>query len=358
MQVLSELINNPFATVGGWLHDLLAGVVPPWLAHIILTSLGIVIVTSVVATIVTVEIYLERKIVARMQDRIGPNRVGPYGVLQTVADAIKLLAKEDIVPARADRLLFTLAPVMVLGTSLLVWAVIPWAPGSAPANLNVGVLYIIAVASVPTIGFIVAGWASSNKYSLLGGMRAAAQFISYEIPGVLAVITPVLLAGSMSLGEIVQAQQGYRWFLFYPVVGQVAFLLFLVAGVAEVNRPPFDLIEAESELIAGFHTEYSGMRFALFFLAEFANVFALSTIGSILFLGGWEGPVLPPYVWLLIKSWMLIFVFFWLRATLPRLRFDQLMHFAWKRLIPVALANVGLCGLGVSLGLFEALFAR
>lgn len=358
MQQLVRFIDNPFAAIREWLNGLLTLFLPEWIVYILLAALGILVIVSLVGLLVMVMVFLERRIIARIQDRIGPNRVGPNGTLQLIADTLKLISKEDVVPARADRLLHALAPIVVLGASFMVWAVIPWGPGIVPTDLNVGVLYVIAMGGVPTIGFVMAGWASHNKYSLLGGMRAAAQFISYEIPGALAVVTPVLLAGSMSLGDIVEAQSGYRWFIFYPIVGQVAFLLFLIAGVAEANRTPFDIIEAESEIIAGFHTEYSGMRWALFMMTEYANLFAISCIGVVLFAGGWEGPVLPPYLWFFIKAWVLVFVFFWLRGTLPRLRFDQLMHFAWKRLIPVALTNIGLSGLGVSLGVFQTIFAR
>lgn len=351
-----DFIYNPFAFLRTWVNGLLTGTgMADWAAEMILTLLGIGIIFAVVPGIVMGEIYLERRIIAKMQDRIGPNRVGPFGLLQPVADAVKLLTKEDIVPAGADRLLFALAPIIVLGASLMVWAVIPFGPGLAVTDLNVAVLYVIAMAGLPTIGFIMAGWASDNKYSLLGGMRAAAQFISYEIPGVLAVLTPVLLAGSMSLQDIAQAQSGGRWFvLYWPmgllglIIGPLAFLVFFIAGVAESNRTPFDLVEAESEIIAGFHTEYSGMRFALFFLAEFANVFVISSLGTVFFLGGWDGPFLPPYLWFVIKAGALVFVFFWFRGTLPRLRYDQLMHFAWKRLFPISLGTVALTAVAVT----------
>jgi NADH-quinone oxidoreductase subunit H len=301
------------------------------------------VLAGAIPTIVMGEIWAERRVLALMQDRWGPNRVGPFGLLQSVADALKLLTKEDVVPARADRFLHFVAPLLVLAFSLAVWVVIPWGRGIVVADINVAVLYVIAMAGVPTVGFIIAGWASDNKYSLLGGMRAAAQFISYEIPGVLAVLTPVLLAGTMSLSGIAEAQRPL-WFVFYPIIGQVAFVVFLIAGVAESNRTPFDLVEAESEIIAGFHTEYSGMRFALFFLAEYANVFAISAIGTTLFLGGYTmfglEDVIPGWIFMMGKTTSLVFLFFWLRGTLPRLRYDQLMNFAWKGLLPVALLNI------------------
>jgi len=343
-----DFIYNPFGFIRDLLYGVLVRFMPDWLASAILSLLGIAILFAIIPVVVMSLVYFERKVIARMQDRYGPNRVGPFGILQPVADAVKLLTKEDIVPAGADRLLFALSPIIVLGASLMVWAVIPFAPGLAVADLNVAVLFVIAMSGLPSIGFVMAGWASDNKYSLLGGMRAAAQFVSYEIPGILAVLVPVLLASSMSLQDIVRAQSGGLWYIFFFPIGPLAFLIFLIAGTAESNRTPFDLVEAESEIIAGFHTEYSGMRFALFFLAEYANVFVISALGAVFFLGGWDGPILPPYIWFLGKVSALIFVFFWFRGTLPRLRYDQLMHFAWKRLFPIALANVALTALAVA----------
>ena len=341
-----RLLTDPLGLIRDGLFGALVQVMPEWLATLILELLGVALIFAIVPGLVMAAIYLERKIIARMQDRYGPNRVGPFGLLQPIADALKLLSKEDLIPGRADKILFILAPAIVLGGSLMVWAIIPWGPGLAPTDVNVGVLYIIAMAGLPLIGFIVAGWASNNKYSLLGGMRAAAQFISYEIPGVLAVLVPVMLAGTMSLDRIVQVQEGGRWFLFYFPIGPLAFIVFLISGIAESNRTPFDLVEAESELGGGFHTEYSGMRFALFFLAEYANVYAISGIATVLFLGGWDGPIpfVPPFIWFLIKVFVLVFVFIWIRSTLPRLRYDQLMQLAWKRLLPLALLNVAATG--------------
>jgi NADH-quinone oxidoreductase subunit H len=356
---LLDFLQNPFAAIGAVIAAALSPILAPWLISLILTMLAIAALAGFIPVNVMLMIWAERRIIARMQDRLGPNRVGPFGLLQSVADALKLLTKEDVVPSRADRFLHFVAPLLVLAFSLMVWAVIPWNKGMALTDLNVAVLYVIAMGGVPTVGFIIAGWSSNNKYSLLGGMRAAAQFISYEIPGVLAVLTPVLLAGSMSLQDIAEAQRPV-WFVFYPVIGQLAFLVFLIAGVAESNRTPFDLVEAESEIIAGFHTEYSGMRFALFFLAEYANVFAISAIGATLFLGGYTffglEDYIPGWIFMMGKTTTLVFVFFWLRGTLPRLRYDQLMGFAWKGLLPVALLNVLLTGAGVSL--FQAFTAR
>jgi NADH-quinone oxidoreductase subunit H len=354
---MPQIDFDPFGYLRGQLEPALASVLPGWLVALILAVLGGSIIVAVVPGLVMGQVYLERKILARAQDRIGPNRVGPMGLLQPVADALKLLTKEDILPLRADKILFTLAPLLVLGPSLLVWAVIPFGPGLVVGNVNVAVLFIVAFASVPTIGFIMAGWSSNNKYSLLGGMRAVAQFISYEIPGVLALITPVMLAGTLSLNGIVLAQVSQslpglpflpNWYIFYLPFGPLAFFLFIVAGLAETNRTPFDLVEAESELGAGFHTEYSGMRFALFFLAEYANMFAVSLVATCLFLGGWQGPILPPFLWMIVKAQILVIIMMWIRGTLPRLRYDQLMNYAWKVLLPLSIANVGLTGAGVA----------
>jgi NADH-quinone oxidoreductase subunit H len=345
-----SFIADPVGTIGGLIYGLLLFLFPSWLANLLMSLLAVVVVVSLIPGMVITAVWLERRIIAKMQDRIGPNRVGPFGLLQPIADVLKLLSKEDIIPTRADKWLFILSPILVVGASLMVWSTIPWGPGLAPTDLNVGVLFIIAMGGLPAIGVIMAGWASYNKYALLGGMRAAAQLISYEIPGVLAALVPVMLAGTMSLQEIVRAQEGGRWFLFYFPIGPLAFIMYVIAGVAETNRTPFDLIEAESELAAGFHTEYSGMRFALFFLAEYANVFAISAVATTLFLGGWTGPIplVPGVVWFVLKLYVMLFVFIWIRGTLPRLRYDQLMNFAWKRLLPLALANVGAAGIWVT----------
>jgi NADH-quinone oxidoreductase subunit H len=354
-----SFFENPVAVIAAWLRDLLASVLPAWLANFLMALIGAAVLVGVISGVVILLVWLERKIIARMQDRIGPNRVGPFGLLQTVADAVKLLSKEDIIPARVDKILFILSPILVLSASLMAWAVIPWSPDVVPSDINVGVLFILAMGSMPVIGVIMAGWGSNNKYALLGGMRSAAQLISYEIPGVLAALVPVMLAGTMSLSGIVRAQEqtvplANWWFLFSPW-GFIGFVVFLIAGIAETNRTPFDLIEAESELAAGFHTEYSGMRFALFFLAEYANIFAVSAVGATLFLGGWAGPIpfLPSFgpgiIWFLGKIFFMIFVFMWIRSTLPRLRYDQLMNFAWKRLLPLGLVNIGITAVWISI---------
>jgi NADH-quinone oxidoreductase subunit H len=339
---------DPFGAMRGGIYSLLTAILPEPLPVIIVTALAIAMVTTLIAIIVMSQVWAERRIVAYMQGRLGPNRVGPGGLLQAVADAVKLLTKESLIPREADRVGFLLAPLVVVVPALMVWSVIPWGPGLSVVDLNIGVLFILALGALPTLGILMAGWSSGNKYAILGGMRAAAQLISYEIPMVLVMMIPVLLAGTMSLRGIVQ-EQSDLWFILALPIGPIALLLFLVAGIAEVNRSPFDLPEAESEIVAGFHTEYSGMGFALFFLAEYANTFAVSALATTLFLGGWLGPILPPFIWFFLKAYFVFFVMVWVRSTLPRVRYDQLMKVAWKVALPTALFLVGLTALQLSL---------
>ncbi len=277
-----------------------------------------------------------------MQARLGPNRAGPFGLLQPVADAIKVLIKEDLVPANADKIVHWLAPVVAFAPALMIFAVVPFQDGALLADLNIGILYVVAISSVSTLGIFMAGWGSSNKYSLLGAMRSVAAVVSYEIPLVLAILGVVLIAGSLSLNQIVIAQD-IPFILFQPL----GFLLFFIAGCAEINRSPFDLMEADSELVAGFHTEYSGMKFALFYLVEYAEALAISAIIATLFLGGWRGPLLPPWLWFVLKVVAVFFVMVWTRTTLPRVRIDQLMALAWKFLFPLALINLLITGIQV-----------
>jgi NADH-quinone oxidoreductase subunit H len=297
-------------------------------------------------------VYAETKIAGFMQDRVGPYRVGPHGTLQPVADSIKLIFKEAIFPRGVDKKLFILAPCLVVVGAFLSLAVLPFGGRAQAVDLNVGLFYVVAVSSLSTVGLIMAGWASNNKYALFGAMRSAAQIVSYEIPAVMALLVPVMLVGSLSLQEVVSAQAGGlpNWLLFayFPLM-PVAFLVFFVAGMAECNRTPFDIPEAESELVAGFHTEYSGFFFAMFFLAEYTEMFVISAVASVLFLGGWMaphpalqaiGPVGLGPLWLVLKAWFLVFVMMWLRWTLPRLRVDQLMYVAWKVLLPISLVLV------------------
>lgn len=282
-------------------------------------------------------IWLERKVSGRIQRRLGPMRVGrPQGWLQTTADALKLLFKEDLIPPGADRAAFVAAPMLMFVGALLLYVVVPFGPQLIVRDLDVGVLYFVAVGGLTVLSMLAAGWGSNNKYSLLGAMRSTAQMLSYEIPLVFAVATVTLLAGTMSVQGIVAAQARY-WFVFLQ---PVAFLIYLVALLAELNRTPFDLSEAESELVAGYNTEYSGIRWSMFFLAEYANLLAGSAMAATLFLGGWSGPWLPPVVWFVLKTYFLVFVAMWLRWTLPRIRMDQLMALGWKVLVPISLVNL------------------
>jgi NADH-quinone oxidoreductase subunit H len=347
--------------------------VPGWVVSVLYAGIGAISILGLLTIFVILAIWAERRFIARLQDRWGPNRVGPFGLLQSVADAVKLLAKEIITPSQVDRLLHYLAPMLILGASLMSWAVIPWGPGLQVADLNVAVLYLLAFGAIPALGVTLAGWASMNKYSLFGGMRAVVQYVSYEVPGAIVLVVPVLMAASMSLQQIVFAQSGpvWNWFVFQPVffvlnvipipvpiVGTIAFVFFLIAGLAETNRTPFDHVEADSELTGGFTTEYSGMQFALFFLAEYGNSVVVGLLGATLFLGGYHtglGEAFDNLIWPLLpgvlvsKAVVIFLIFVWVRGTLPRFRYDQLMQFAWKRMLPVSLALVGLSALLASL---------
>jgi NADH-quinone oxidoreductase subunit H len=318
----------------------------------------ILVVLNATLVAVTYMVLLERKVIAWAQSRLGPMRVGPYGILQPVADAIKLMIKEDITPTRADKWVFTAAPIMSMVPALIVYAVIPFGPvvnifghpvSLFIADVNVGLLYVVSVASVGVYGIILAGWASNSKYPLLASLRASAQLISYEVAVTLTLVSVILMAGSLSMVSIVNAQ--YNANLWFAFVQPVAFVIFFIGGLAETNRAPFDLPEAEQELTGGFHTEYSGMRFALFFLAEYANMIVVSSVATTLFFGGWLRPfpnvawlhfldVVPSWTWFLFKSFVFLYIFIWVRATLPRYRYDQLMRLGWKVLIPLAIANL------------------
>jgi NADH-quinone oxidoreductase subunit H len=304
-----------------------------------------------------VVMYMERKVLAHLQSRLGPMRAGWHGLLQPIADALKLLAKEDVIPALGDRVLFALAPIMAFVPSLLVYASMPTFWGPTKAGLEVGVFYVFAVAALFPVGLLVAGWASHNKYSLLGGFRAAAQQVSYEVPLLLSVMGVVMLTDSLRLGDIVAGQSS----VWYVWLQPLAFALYLIGVLAELNRVPFDMPEAESELVAGFNVEYSAMRFAVFFVAEYANLFTLSLLGAVLFLGGWAVPFAGPaaagasipllgWALLLAKTYALVFAIIWARGTLPRLRVDQLMAFGWKLLLPLSIANVLLTAVGIIVG--------
>ncbi len=298
---------------------------------------GILIVALTIASGL---IWIERRLLALWQDRYGPNRVGPFGLLQVLADTIKLLAKEDWIPPFADKPVFIIAPAIIMITVLMSFAVIPIAPGIIISDLNIALLFFLAMSSLGVYSIVLAGWSSDNKYSLLGGVRAAAQMLSYEVFMGLSLMGVVLLSGSFDLVDIVHAQRKI-WFIIPQFLG---FVLFLIAGLAETRRLPFDLPEAESELVAGFHSEYSGMKFGMFFIGEYLGVTLISAMITILFFGGWMGPVLPPIVWFLLKMFFFIGVFILMRASLPRPRFDQLMAWAWKLMLPLALANLLVTG--------------
>lgn len=324
---------------------------------------GAVILVFILLTVLIMILAL-RRVLGAMQARIGPNRVGPQGSLQTVADALKLLQKEDIIPCGADRCLFLLAPIIVFIPAYMVYVVMPFGEGLSARDLNTGIVYVSAITSIAIIGIILGGWASNNKWSLLGAFRAAAQLVAYEVPMVLALCVPIMLVGTFSLQRIVEAQGGgmHNW-LFFTGWGlpAVAFLMYLISGLAEVNHIPFDIMEAESELVAGFNVEYSGMKFALFFLEEFAAAFTVAAIGVTLFFGGWHAPFpflaggepgtltfkIVSLFWFLLKSWTGVFVLFWIRATYPRVRVDQLMNLGWKVLIPSGLILLLVTGLMV-----------
>jgi NADH-quinone oxidoreductase subunit H len=325
-----------------------------WIAGIMLLLAKIGVILAVVLVVAAYLVWVERKLLARMQVRRGPNRAGKFGLLQPVADAVKLLTKEDTVPAEADRTIFLLAPAVVALTALLMFAVVPFGPPltlwgrQVPmviADLNVGLLFIFALSSLGVYGVALGGWAANSKFSLLGGIRGAAQMISYELALGLSLVPVVILAGSFSLVDIVAAQSRVPFVLVQPI----ACAIFFIAAVAEIKRIPFDLPEAENELGAGFHMEYSGMRFGLFFIGEYVHMQVLGALVAVFFLGGWHGPLLPGPVWLLLKMMLVCLVLIWIRGTLPRLRYDQLMALGWKVLVPAALVNILLTGMIVLL---------
>lgn len=303
----------------------------------IATIIGVLIVALSIASGL---IWLERRLLALWQDRYGPNRVGPFGLLQVVADMIKIFTKEDWIPPFADKLVFVLAPAIIVVTVLMTFAVLPITPRIIVTDLNIGLLFFLAMSSLGVYSVVLAGWSSDNKYSLLGGVRAAAQMLSYEVFMGLSLMGVVVLAGSFDLAHIVEAQRK-MWFVIPQFLG---FVLFLIAGLAETRRLPFDLPEAESELVAGYHSEYSGMKFGMFFVGEYLGVTLISALIAVLFLGGWLGPWLPPIVWFFIKMFLFICFFILLRASLPRPRFDQLMSWGWKLMLPLALANILVTG--------------
>ncbi len=319
----------------------------PTLLYILITVIKVVVIVHIFMFILSYLTWAERKLLGHIQARLGPKNVGPFGLLQPIADGIKLLFKEDVIPAQANKIMFVIAPVLSFIPALIVFAVIPFGDkvtlfgqeiNLIITDINVGLLYIFAVTALGVYGIAIAGWSSNSKYSLLGGLRSMAQMISYEVSYTLSIVGILMLAGSLSLVDIVKMQDSF-WHMFI-FKQPLAFLIYLICGIAETNRAPFDLPEAETELVAGFHTEYSSMKFGMFSIAEYANVVNVSAIATTLFLGGWQGPYLPSVVWFLLKMSGFLFLFIWLRATLPRFRYDQLMKFGWQVLLPLALLNV------------------
>jgi len=346
---MTDKLDRIFVTLKHWGVGLFPEAWRPFVSIL----LSIVLIIAVFALLFALVTVIERKGLGRIQNRLGPNRVGPYCFLQFAADGIKAIIKEDIVPRGADRTVHFLAPLALVVPVLLAYAVLPYGRNMVPIDLDAGVLFFFAAGAATELSLFMAGWSSRNKYSLLGAMRAIAQMISYELPLVLSSLTVVMMVGSLSLPKIVEAQSAYtatlaHWYLFTPW-GLAGFLIFLVAALAESNRSPFDLPEAESEIIAGYFVEYSGFKFALFFLGEYLGLFAVSGLGITLFLGGWTAPFswlawIPSWAWFFLKLSALVALFIWIRGTVPRLRVDQLMNFAWKFMLPIALLNVFVAG--------------
>jgi NADH-quinone oxidoreductase subunit H len=338
---IGQLINDPLGTLGGLLVNLLTSIgLAPGAIDVIQKIIGVVIIASFCLVLPLFLIWFERRIVARMQDRIGPNRVGPQGLLQTIADALKLLIKEDITPTGADKLVYNAAPILSVVAVISMWAVVPFASNILGTGLNVGVLYIVSVGSLGTLAIMMAGWSSNNKYALLGAFRTVAQLVSYEVPMILSLLVPVILARSMDLNGIIRAQP--VWFI---VAAPIAALVFFITSVAEVGRTPFDLLEAESEIVAGFHIEYSGMKFGMFFVAEFLHAFTVGALTAVLFLGGWRGPgadqvPLLGVVYFIAKAFAGYFVVILMRTALPRIRIDHMLDLNWKFLVPTSLSVI------------------
>ena len=339
-----EMLNHLFLYVTDFVKYLMIlfgfGVT---LTNVVLGIVYFVAIIGLITLNVIIILWIERRVASFFQERLGPNRVGPFGLFQSINDAIKLIGKESIIPKEVDRVVYLLAPLFLFTITVMLYVVLPYGKGMSPVNINVGILYFIAISATSTIAILMAGWGSNNKYSLLGGMRTVAQIISYEIPMAFSMIGIVMLNGTLNLTQIVEAQKGVWNIALQPV----AFIIFLISALAELNKAPFDMTEAEQEIIAGYHTEYSGMRFALFFMAEYANLFSVSALGVTVFLGGWQGPVFPSWVWFFGKVFAMILLIMWIRWTFPRFRIDKMMNFNWKFLIPVSILNILLTGVGI-----------
>lgn len=352
-----------FSTLTGAIHEWLSGMLSPgWVTFTELVLIGLVFLLFF-ALLGLFLVYLERKVCAIIQNRVGPNRVGKWGLLQTIADLIKLLIKELIPIRKSDKFLFNLAPFIVIIASLMAMAALPFAKGLQAIDFNIGVFYVMAVSSLGVVGILLAGWSSNSKYSLIGAMRSGAQIVSYELSVGLSLLAIVVFSGSMQLSTIIESQANGWWIFKGHIPAFIAFIVFLIASTAEINRGPFDLAEAESELTAGFHTEYSGIKFAFFFLAEYINMFIVAGIAATVFLGGWmplhignwEGfnhimDFIPPIVWFFVKTFFIIYVIMWFKWTFPRLRIDQLLTLEWKYLLPVSLVNIVLIAFLVLMG--------
>ena len=338
-----ETLNNLFLIIAATIRGLFADPHSVW-ANLTMDVVNFIMVLLIIILSVLILALMERKVASWMGQRVGPNRLGPHGWLQSIADALKLMGKEDITPAGADKFIFKVAPMIIFSLPMLTLAVIPFGNGMAPINLDLGIFYFLAISSISTLAFFMGGWASNNKYSLLGGMRAVAQMISYEIPMLFSLLGVVMISQSFNLGVIVETQKTIPFIFLQPL----GFVIFIIAGMAEANRAPFDLVEGEQELVAGPFTEYSGLRHGLFWLGEYANLVVMSSLAATVFLGGWQGPgFFPGWVWFWLKVGLVIFFTMWARWTFPRIRIDHLMHLAWKVLLPLSILNILLTGLGI-----------
>lgn len=341
-----EVLNNIFLYIASFLRYIMQLLgFGGTLTDIVMAVVYFITIAGIVTFNIIILLWIDRRVASFFQERLGPNRVGPFGLLQSINDAVKLIGKESIIPQAADRMVYKLAPLLIFTVTIMLYAVLPYGKGMSAVHINAGLLYFIAISSTSAITILMAGWGSNNKYSLIGSMRTVAQIISYEIPLAFSMLGVVMLSGTLNLADIVASQKS----LWYIILQPVAFVIFIISALAELNRAPFDMTEAEQEIIAGYHTEYSGMRFALFFMAEYANLFSVAALGVTLFLGGWQGPFFPSWIWFIGKVYALILVLLWLRWTFPRIRIDKMMKFNWKLLIPLSIANIFVTGIVIKI---------